>query len=79
MKFQSSKNFLKIQEYPSVNDFEGQKRLPWCLNSVINCEVIYCSWLSYVQSNVFTTTEENEAALFNCFVNSGFHHKTNFE
>ena len=79
MKFQSSKNFLKIQEYPSVDDFEGQKRLPWCLNSVIYCEVIYRSWLSYAQSNVFTTTEENEAALFNHFVNSGFHHKTNFE
>ena len=27
------------------------------------CEVIYCSWLSYTQSNVFTTTEENKAAL----------------
>ena len=23
-----SKNFLKIQEYPSVDDFEGKKRLP---------------------------------------------------
>ena len=26
-KFQS-KNFIKIQEYPSVDDFEGKKRLP---------------------------------------------------
>ena len=78
-KFHASKNFLKIHEYPSVDDFEGKKRLPWCLNNVIYCEVIYCSWLSYAQSNVFTTTEENEAALFNCFVNLGFHHKTNFE
>ena len=33
------------------------------LNSVIYCEVIYCSWLSYARSNVITTTEENQAAL----------------
>ena len=28
-----------------------------------HCEVIYCSWLLYARSNVFTTTEEKGAAL----------------
>ena len=30
---------------------------------MIYCEGTYCSWLSYARSNVFTTTEEIEAAL----------------
>ena len=42
-KFQS-KNFLKIWEYPSVDDSEGKKRL-----SVIYCEAVYCS-LRFIRS-----------------------------
>ena len=39
-----SKNFLKIQEYPNVNDFEGKKRLHGrCSNNAIYCEVVYYS------------------------------------
>ena len=38
-------------------------RKDFIVHEVTYCEVIYCSWLSYAGSNVFTTTEENEAAL----------------
>ena len=37
----------RIQEYPSVDDFEGKKRLHGVFtlfkNSMIYCKVIYCS------------------------------------
>ena len=54
-------------EYPSVDDFEGKNS--WCLNSVICCEVVYCSWL-FVHSKQCLPLQRKARLLCPCFVNS---------
>ena len=49
-----------------------EEKTSWCLNSVIYCEVIYCSWLFIRLKQCLTRL------LWHCFVNSGFRQKTNF-
>ena len=54
-----------------------QKKTSWCLNSVIYCEVVYCSWL-FVRSKLCLPQQRKTRSLCHCFVISGFSRKTNF-
>ena len=77
-KFQS-KNFLKIQEYNSVDDSKGTKRLHgiWRAWFIVK-------WFTVVdflpaRSNVnLHNRAKLSRLLLHCFVNSGFPRKTNF-
>ena len=78
-KFQS-KNFLKIQEYPRVNDSVGKKRrrVVWTVRFIVEWFKLTVADFLYAQSRVHHYRAKLTRLLCHRFVNSGFPRKTNF-
>ena len=67
------KNSLKIQEYPSVDDFEGKKRLHGVWKAWFIVKWVNVADFLYIRSCLPLPGKINDAALAcHCFVNSGF-------
>lgn len=77
LKFQC-KNFLKIKEYPSVDDSEAKKRLDGVWTVWFIVEWFTVADFLYARINVYHNRAKLTRLICHCFVHLGFPHKTNF-